>query len=221
MEGKAIFSDISGYICNLEIYYAQGKSLISTIFSVLSPYLNLWHDVYMDNYYNSVKIAEELLKHKTNVCGTIRANRGMPICLKSVTLKDKSMEFRTKGKILIQKWNTTKKVINLILTIHSVNMVQCEHKRTKRRSLKPICEREYNKIMKGIDCTALINTYHTILYYAKQKMDRKTSFIPYELCIIQRLPDLHKNSENSTRFKKFLMDFAIAWINGNEEEQES
>jgi len=30
---------------------------------VLSPYLNLWHDVYMDNYYNSVKVAEELLKH--------------------------------------------------------------------------------------------------------------------------------------------------------------
>ncbi|XP_035228230.1 piggyBac transposable element-derived protein 4-like [Stegodyphus dumicola] len=61
----------SGNTCNLEIYCAQGKSLIATILSVLSPYLNLWHDVHMDKYYNSVKVAEELLKHKTNICGTI------------------------------------------------------------------------------------------------------------------------------------------------------
>jgi len=147
------------------IYCAQGKSLIATIFSVLSPYLNLWHDVYMDNYYNSVKVAEELLKHKTNICGTIRANRGLPNCLKSVTLKDKSMEFRRKEKILIQKWRTTKKLITMISTLNSANIVECVNKRTKKKSMKPICIREYNKFMKGVDCA---DQYPIVLFHTTQ-----------------------------------------------------
>lgn len=36
----------------------------------------------MDDYYDSTKIAEELLKHKTGVCRTLRKNRGVPECLK-------------------------------------------------------------------------------------------------------------------------------------------
>jgi hypothetical protein len=45
----------------MEIYTAEGKKLEELIFSVLEPYLDLWHYVYQDNYYNSVEIAEKLL----------------------------------------------------------------------------------------------------------------------------------------------------------------
>lgn len=58
------------------------------------PYLNLWHNEYMNNYYNSIKIADKLLDYKTNICSTIRVNRGVPDCLLSAELKNKSMEFR-------------------------------------------------------------------------------------------------------------------------------
>jgi len=68
----------TGYICNIEIYAAEGKKLDSTIFSVLQPNLDLWYHVYQDNYYNNVAIAEHLLQRKTRVCGTIRSNRGLP-----------------------------------------------------------------------------------------------------------------------------------------------
>jgi hypothetical protein len=40
----------TGYICNMEIYAAEGKKLEDTIFSVLELNLDLWHHVYQDNY---------------------------------------------------------------------------------------------------------------------------------------------------------------------------
>jgi hypothetical protein len=60
----------------MEIGTAEGKKLDETIFSVLEPYLDLWHHVYRVNYYNSVDISEKLILRKT-ICGTIRANPGI------------------------------------------------------------------------------------------------------------------------------------------------
>jgi hypothetical protein len=42
---------------------AEGK-LEEIIFSVVEPYLDLWHHVYRGKYYNSVEIAEKLLLRK-------------------------------------------------------------------------------------------------------------------------------------------------------------
>lgn len=74
---------ISEYICNLEIYCGQGKKLIETIQLVMSPYVNKWHHLYMDNYYNSVTVSEKRLEHKIRTCGTIRINRIFPNSLKN------------------------------------------------------------------------------------------------------------------------------------------
>ena len=54
----------TGYICNLDIYCRQGKPLLQTITTLLEPYVNLWHHLYMDNYYNSVHTCEILLQKK-------------------------------------------------------------------------------------------------------------------------------------------------------------
>jgi hypothetical protein len=59
----------------MEIYTEEGKKLDETIFSVVEPYLDLWHHVYQDNYYNSVKTVENLIIRNTRVCKTIRANK--------------------------------------------------------------------------------------------------------------------------------------------------
>lgn len=61
----------SGYICNLEIYCANGKKLDQTIMSLLDKNLGLGYHVYMDNYYNSIRTAELLLKNGTRVYGTV------------------------------------------------------------------------------------------------------------------------------------------------------
>jgi hypothetical protein len=51
----------TGYIGNIEKYTAEDRKLEESIFSFLEPYLDLWHYVYQDNYYNGVEIAEKLL----------------------------------------------------------------------------------------------------------------------------------------------------------------
>jgi hypothetical protein len=68
----------TGYTGDMEMYTAEDKELGETIFSVLEPYLDLWHHVYQDNHYNSVQTTEKLFLWKTKFCGTIRANRGIP-----------------------------------------------------------------------------------------------------------------------------------------------
>lgn len=115
----------------------------------------------------SVKVAEELLKRKTNICGTIRKNRGVPNCLKTNALKDTPMAFRRKRKILIQIWNSSKNLITMVSTIHSASMVECISKRTQKKIIKPICVREYNKFMKGVDCADQYLAYYFILLKCK------------------------------------------------------
>nr|QPD02194.1 PiggyBac6 [Dichotomius schiffleri] len=104
----------TGYICNFEIYCGQGKRLLETIQTVLSPYTNLWHHVYMDNYYNSVENSEKLLGENIRICGTIRKNRGLPDCLKIVSLKRGETTFRRKKDVLLQVWQSKKNGLSYI-----------------------------------------------------------------------------------------------------------
>jgi hypothetical protein len=65
---KVVSESTTGYIGDLQIYVAEGKKLEDTVFSVLEPYLDQWYHVYQENYYNSVRIAENLLERKVRVC---------------------------------------------------------------------------------------------------------------------------------------------------------
>jgi hypothetical protein len=96
----------TGYISNMEIYTAQGKKLNDTVMSVLQNNLGVHHLVYQDNFYNSVNLVGNLLKHKIRVCGTVRPNRGIPKDLEKEAkeLKRGQSSFRRKGDILVQVW---------------------------------------------------------------------------------------------------------------------
>jgi len=69
---------VSGYICNMEIYWAEGKKLEDTVLSLLDRNLGQNHHIYQDNFYNSVRLARTLLDRNVRVCSTVRANRGIP-----------------------------------------------------------------------------------------------------------------------------------------------
>ena len=64
---------VSGYICNMEIYSAEGKKLEDTVLSLLDRNLDQNHHIYEDNFYNGVRLAQTLLDRKARVCGTVRA----------------------------------------------------------------------------------------------------------------------------------------------------
>lgn len=112
----------TGYICNLEVYCEKDVKLYDAISKVLTPYFNLWHHVYMDNYYNSVENCERLLEHKIRCCGTIRINRSLPDCLKTAKLKRGESIFRLKKNVLLQIWRSKRDVWMISSTIHSAEV---------------------------------------------------------------------------------------------------
>lgn len=72
-----------GYILNVEIYKGQGQKPIeedlskidALVIRLMQPYLNKGHHLFIDNYYNSVTLANRLLQNQTHVTGTLRSNR--------------------------------------------------------------------------------------------------------------------------------------------------
>ena len=75
---RMVCEAVSGYICSMEIYSAERKKLVDTVLSLLGGNLGLNHHIFQDNYYKIVRLAETLLDRNMRVCGTIRANRGIP-----------------------------------------------------------------------------------------------------------------------------------------------
>lgn len=47
----------------------------SIVLTLLKPYLGKGHSVFLDNWYSSPKLYDELHKQKTGACGTIKKNR--------------------------------------------------------------------------------------------------------------------------------------------------
>ncbi|KAF7687115.1 PiggyBac transposable element-derived protein 4 [Cucumispora dikerogammari] len=53
-----------------------GKTINVTVLDLSNNYFEKHCIIYMDNYYNSIKLKEKLHKKHVYVCGTLRANRG-------------------------------------------------------------------------------------------------------------------------------------------------
>lgn len=93
--------------------------------------------LYMDNYYNSVKLAHILLKKGTFITGTLRANRkGNP---KEITTKLKVGEcigkFTNEG-ICVMKWRDRREVL-AISSEHSNELIEVSNRRGEQK-LKPV-----------------------------------------------------------------------------------
>ena len=97
---------VLGYIYNMEIYSAEGKKLEDTVLSLLDGNLGQNHHIYQDNVYNSVRVAQTLLGRNVRVCGTVKANRGIPCDLEreGKHLKKGQSAFRRKGDVMVQVW---------------------------------------------------------------------------------------------------------------------
>ena len=85
--------------------------------SVMQPYLDKGFCAFMDNYYTSVALFEELEERKTLACGTVRSNRvNLPreICgLKEKVVKDLNRGeclYRQKGNLTCVTWRDRKPV---------------------------------------------------------------------------------------------------------------
>ena len=68
----------TGFCLDIIPYCGESAALVDTVVKLLGEYAGKGHHLYMDNFYNSVKLCYKMLELKTHVCGTLRRNRGEP-----------------------------------------------------------------------------------------------------------------------------------------------
>ena len=172
---------ISGYIIGFEVYTGKGTSSAADASRPMDPLctrttklvlglmekfhlLDKGHRVYMDNYYTSPELFEELYFRETYACGTVRMNRkGMPSrTLKHVNVKPLESAFLRNGPLLCLKWKGAKtktKTVTVLSTSHDANELLTTKKDSHgNRIPKP----EMNIQITCLVWIFLINTWHSI-----------------------------------------------------------
>ncbi|KAJ8953501.1 hypothetical protein NQ318_023623 [Aromia moschata] len=117
----------------------------------VKPYLNKGHSLFTDNFYSSPSLSMYLFDHKTNSCGTVRANRRhMPNL--SEKLKKGDISWRSCNNLLVFKWKDRRDV-TMITTMHENKFITLDKidRLTDENVKKPLCVLEYNEKMGAVD----------------------------------------------------------------------
>ena len=165
----------SGYVLEFEIYAGEGSTTHDTVMRLLYHFVNKGYRLYMDNFYNSVKLTEALLRVGIHTCGTLRLPRGAPKDLQKKAkgkLEKNEVHFRQKGDTGVLLWKD-KKPVSLITNLHNSvcttkNRIQKVKKRGQVRYIhetikKPVAIEDYNHNMSGVDRFDQMISYYTFI----------------------------------------------------------
>lgn len=128
----------------------------NVVLTLMTPYLNRGHCLYVDNWYTSPALFSYLHRNKTNACGTVKANRkSMPQMNKK--LNQGQTEHQCNENMLAIKWHD-KRDVRMLNTMHSNEMVTTDKidRKSGETIVKPQCVVEYNKNMGAVDKTDLL-----------------------------------------------------------------
>ena len=169
---------LSGYILGFEVY--TGKQSVSVADQAMPldvtctrttklvlGLLHKGHHCYMDNYYSSPELFQELYDAETYACSTVWKNRkGLPTAVSSAKLKKKGESvFRRNDALLALKW-ADKHAVYMITTIHDAKMVDTgkRHFNSNERSFKLEPVVQYNSEMGGVDKVDQLMSYYSFLH---------------------------------------------------------
>ena len=127
---------------------------------LLQPYYKKGYNVTTDNYFTSLKLAEELKQKKTTILGTIRKQR-RDVPSTELIMKDKELYaseiFSSPSGCSLTIYKAKKtKVVCILSSMHrNVNIDQCHKKKL------PETIQYYNKSEVGVDVLDQMARYHT------------------------------------------------------------
>ncbi|XP_068222159.1 piggyBac transposable element-derived protein 4-like [Palaemon carinicauda] len=193
----------SGYVLSFDIYRGLHSSLRDTIFKLMGPHLDKGYPVYMDNYYNSVPLAEELYSRGTHVSGTLRVTRrGAPTvlrkCSKYNSLPRGDMEWRRKDNTFVICWQDIR-CVTFITTAENATTESYIHNRRikgggrymleEQHLQRPKALGDYIAYMGGVDLFDQMMNYYNSARRSR-RWTKKTIFYLLQLALIPHAPDI-------------------------------
>ncbi|CAH2000544.1 unnamed protein product [Acanthoscelides obtectus] len=153
-----------GYVLNMEMYSGHSSDHTNDngktekgndshftlteklVLRLMKPYLLKGHELFMDNYYNSVSLSEKLLRLKTHTNGTLRSNRrGNPKALVKKKLKRGEHFWMRKKQVYVAKWKDKRDLL-VITTRNHPRMITVRNRYGKEKN-KPEEVATYNEHM--------------------------------------------------------------------------
>ena len=149
----------SGYCAGFEIYTGKRQEVsekgatYDIVMRLMSPFLGLGYKLYVDNYYSSPVLFQDLHNRKTAACGTLRCNRkGVPKELKNKKLskgQHVAMHLRN-GNLQVIKWKDKRDVV-MLSTMHGAEFIAVVGGGRDIDVQKPEAVLDYNKHMGAVD----------------------------------------------------------------------
>lgn len=192
----------TGYILDFIIYTGSTTEIIDSgianvgktgniVLTLINPYLNKGHTLYVDNWYSSPALFSYLFEKKTNACGTVKANRkNMPVLNKK--LKAGDVESKATKNLLAIKWHD-KRDVRVLSTLHIDELIPSNKidKNSGENVLKPACILDYNKNMGSVDRSdMMLSSTETVR--KTLKWYKKTFFHLFDLAVLNS-SILHKH----------------------------
>ncbi|KAG5865753.1 PiggyBac transposable element-derived protein 4, partial [Gonioctena quinquepunctata] len=197
-----LLTESNGTIMKIQIYTGAADDMggkghaTKIVLNLANNYLDQGYSLYMDNFYNSVDLARQLLERNTYCTGTLRNGRkGSPSQVKTAKLKSGESVQSYSRQICVVKWKDKREVL-YISTEHE-NVLQEVTSRSGRMGEKPLPIAEYNEYMSGIDLQDQMMAYYpshrkTIRWYKKVgihiiEMMLYNSFMIYNKHSVQKM----------------------------------
>lgn len=142
--------------------------------------------MFTDRYYTSIPLAEELMKLKCYLTGTIKANRkDIPMFIKKSKFPDKKIFVYKKRKIMFLAWKD-KRIMSLLSTWNDAGMIDSKRILQGGKEVnirKPNVVVSYTNSMSSIDRT---NQYTSTYCFLRKSLKwwRKMFFWGMEVCVI-------------------------------------
>ena len=148
--------DSTGYTYNIKLYLGEDEQLTSqhltaqhaTVRELTKKVEGRGHKLYMDSFFSSPDLFDELTKKKINCCGTARpSTKGMPQDLKpkNMKLKQGDLKVRTRDDLTAIFWRDKRDVL-MLTNMHDAPAEGnfCDG---QGYALKPLIVEEYNHHM--------------------------------------------------------------------------
>lgn len=219
----------TGFVLDFIIYTGSETDIVchrelgiagSVVMRLMQPHLLKDHNLFVDSWFTSPAIFEELHAYSTGACGTVRQNRsGMSRFPDQLEKGD--CNYRHTDTLLAIKW-FDKREVTILSAIHEARLGNTGklHWQTRAQIRKPVSVIDYNKNMGSVDTSdmqisyvacarksvkwhrklffhlldiAVLNSY--VLY--KEKTGRNTQFHDFRLQLIRQIVAMYSKPKAS------------------------